>query len=366
MSSIITKIKNNNARFIFIFVAILFLPLLQMIFGWLEELNLSEGRRLAEMPSFASLNDVRHWDDYLRAYELFFNDHYGFRSYMVKLNSEINLKVFNVSPRNDVIIGKEGWLFYDSPTDGASLKDFYGKANFDHNQLALIRNNLLILENEFAKRNINFIIVMAPNKHTIYSEFLPDYISGNRGLTTAADQIGKIADETAINYIDLRSSLLRAKNNYSYPLYYLTDTHWNNLGAWVAFNEIRPHLVSGKGNDYACECMDTVIGVAENKGFGDLAIYINNQGKMKDYEMSYAIPGSGCSNGIEANKNYRKLAIIGDSFAEKLVYYLSQSFGEVISVKDAKIDFEVIDKEKPDIVIYEFVERYYHNLLINP
>jgi len=46
-----------------------------------------------------------------------------------------------------------------------------------------------------------------------------------------------------------------------------------------------------------------------------------------------------------------------DSFAGSLIPYISEGFSKSIYIFSYKIDFSVIAREKPAIVIYELVER---------
>ena len=70
-------------------------------------------------------------------------------------------------------------------------------------------------------------------------------------------------------------------------------------------------------------------------------------------------------NGIitKSNKKY-KVLIFRDSFTISMIPYISQTFGEVnyIWSHDLNEYEKVINDYKPDIVIYESVERYIENL----
>lgn len=46
------------------------------------------------------------------------------------------------------------------------------------------------------------------------------------------------------------------------------------------------------------------------------------------------------------------------SFAIELIPYLSESFSRSVYVWDDRVDFSIVDDEKPDLVILEMAERY--------
>ena len=74
-------------------------------------------------------------------------------------------------------------------------------------------------------------IMIAPNKGTIYPEFLPDW--AKPAISSPTDALINSISDTI--YVDLRAPLLEAKKAYDAILYCQTDTHWNSLGAMVGF-----------------------------------------------------------------------------------------------------------------------------------
>ncbi len=212
-----------------LFFIVLGLPLAQMILSVVPEMATHENRTLAQMPHIQKMGDLRNYN---KNFEIYFNDHYGFRSYLVRLNSFLHLTAFNTSPTRRVIIGEQGWLWYDDPRDGVNLKDFYGGTNFNAEELKRIKDNILHMHKELQKIKIHFLLVVAPNKHTIYPEYLPANIQQLRGRITQLDQVTQVLNNSGVDFIDLRSKLLTEKERTTYPLYYRTDTHWNNIGAF--------------------------------------------------------------------------------------------------------------------------------------
>jgi hypothetical protein len=60
---------------------------------------------------------------------------------------------------------------YNSPTDGVSLKDYYGNANFTEDELKRIKSRIIDIYEELKKSKIHFLLVVVPNEHTIYPEY---------------------------------------------------------------------------------------------------------------------------------------------------------------------------------------------------
>jgi hypothetical protein len=358
------------------FVFMLFLPLLQMTFKIFPEIPSGENRSLAirpklEKPSLVALRQ------YQKEFEPYFNDNYGFRNILVRINGILNIKLFGFSSSKRVVLGGDGWLFYNDENDGVSFKDFQGEAAFSSEELTKIKRNILFMDQQLRGKGIQFVVILAPNKHTIYPEYLPSSVRINTGAKTRADQLATILAGSDLNYIDLRSTLIDAKANYSMPLYFKTDTHWNEQGALIAYNKIIEELQKHdtKHNELQAEIVS--LRAVPNGGLGDMAGFLNLKNALSDenvivsdispqrHPVSSISPYSGKSDvvmEIPASKLPR-LLVFRDSFFEALLPFICQQFSRSVYLWQNTIDLNIIDKEKPDIVIFEFVERYSQCLL---
>ena len=362
-----------------LFFIVLGLPLVQMILSVVPEMATHENRTLAQMPHIQKMGDLRNYN---KNFEIYFNDHYGFRSYLVRLNSFLHLTTFNTSPTRRVIIGEQGWLWYDDPRDGVNLKDFYGGTNFNAEELKRIKDNILHMHKELQKIKIHFLLVVAPNKHTIYPEYLPANIQQLRGRITRLDQVTQVLNNSGVDFIDLRSKLLTEKERTTYPLYYRTDTHWNNIGAFFGYEQIITRLRSTYPGIKQLSRDDFSIVAEENRGTGDLAGFLNMSGLLDDTNITLTprvkfsaamLPSNQASK--EGNVTVRcqipnshlpTLIMFRDSFADSLIPFLSESFSKSIylnRVYEKQIDLSVIAREKPAIVILEIVERALNDFL---
>ncbi len=93
------------------FLIIIFFPLLDEGFGLhLDKSENTEKRILASRPNF-SLESIEVFPS---RYENYYNDNFSFRNSLVRLNSVITSKAYDLSAIPDVLSGKEGWLYYIS------------------------------------------------------------------------------------------------------------------------------------------------------------------------------------------------------------------------------------------------------------
>ncbi|MFT3737780.1 MAG: hypothetical protein QM786_03400 [Breznakibacter sp.] len=65
----------------------------------------------------------------------------------------------------------------------------------------------------------------------------------------------------------------------------------------------------------------------------------------------------------KSQANGLKVLIFRDSFCSALVPYLSESFGETFFFWTYEMDWSIINKIKPDLVVFQFVERHSEALL---
>src|SRR5262249_33120358 len=142
-------------------------------------------------------------------------------------------------------------------------------------------------------RGAHFLFVVAPNKSSIYPEFLPD--SGR--LPNRPSRLDQVLDDlrehTDVEFVDLRPSLLGAKALG--PVYYRFDTHWNDRGLVVAgaaiLDQLRAHF-----RDMPRLDRDECRFEAEPGRIGDLARMLANVPPLEEDWIRVLLPGpSRCS-----------------------------------------------------------------------
>ena len=330
-----------------IFILLLWLPLIQLKFSIFPQTDNLEKREFAKKPTIDELS----WgsiNDYFADLQSYYNDNIGFRNQLIKLYSGIKIILLHVSPVDKVIIGKNGWLYYSNPLDGSTISDFSGKDPFSIDELKKINDNNKLRAEWFSSRGIKLIIVIPPNKQSVYSEYLPSYYQ--KSGITRLDQI--INNNTSnLEILDLRQTLI--DNKKTNLTYYKTDTHWNKYGAFLGYQKIieslnlKDNYINLKTAQFAQQKLNRP---------GDLSIFISAPYIFEDYEV---VP----KNNTIIKKNQDKLIVFHDSFGNNLNPYLEATFKNSIFVQSPQPDYDLIEKVNPKYVIWENVERYSNNLL---
>lgn len=209
---------------------LLSVPLLLRIGG--VEPGAVENRSLATLPK-AGVEGVLD-ASYFSALDDYLEDHTPGRPEAITADAWVDVEVFGDSPTPEVFLGDEGWLFYRTSLSGPC------ETNADGEQVVAGVEALNAMLAEQGKR---VLWTIAPNKETVYSEYLP----AEAGSLAACAAEQRAVLRTATNrarpggYIDL-FSLMEQEKAAGSLLYHPNDTHWNSLGALHMVEEIVARL----------------------------------------------------------------------------------------------------------------------------
>ncbi len=217
--------KNKFYLYITLFLALCLLPSAGLLFTGIREP--SENQDTAPKPELAAengpnlyfLNDAGKW----------FESHFAFREEAVTGYALLLGKGFGVSAQKDVIAGTDGWLFYKD-----SLADFQGTDPMTERQLFDVAHSLSMVQEYAHKNGSKFAFVAAPNKNSLYGEYMPYYYQPFRKNKSNLERLTEYLKAEQVNYIDLYKCF-QSDNRI---LYHKTDSHWNNEGAALAAGKI--------------------------------------------------------------------------------------------------------------------------------
>lgn len=355
--------KKKSCFLIGIFTVLILLPCLIYPFCYVneEEIKQTENRVLAEKPVL-SLQTLKTFPV---GYESYYNDRLPFRKNLIQLNSMIDYYVFNESSSNDVVKGKDGWLFYSMEADGNPMANYLGQSYFTDEELETIKNNMVASRDNLAQKGIDFVLFIAPDKVQIYDEYLPDDYERVKA-SKATQLVNYLRKETDLTIVYPYDALLQAKEAYpQYDFYFHLDTHWNELGGYVGANE----LLNALGT--SLPSLDNVTIQEKDTSQLDLSKILNLQNMVTE-DTGYCIDEYQFQNvnviADDFNTQYhyecaeplidKKVMIARDSFSIHMRNYLASAFRE--SVMYHRLYFyqnEYISQQNPDIFIYQIVER---------
>ena len=358
-----------NTILVFLFLLIISLPLVDRQLGlrW-DSFISTEKRLLAVQPRFT-------WNSIVvfpRKYEEYFNDNFSFRTLLVKINSYLLRRAFGLSAIPDVVIGKDGWLYLTSKDYGNSLEDYMGLIDVDQGTLELIRINLEQRTKELQAKGIQFLVVVAPDKQSIYPDYLPDNWKRNKRYSTRLDQVVEyLKAKSTVQILDVRNALLKERKTAQFPLYKKTDSHWNYFGAFVAYQQIMASfsMMPLQKKDFqwqqqtaqSGDLAEMLAASDQYKEENDITFSPIVKSKVTFVETENAYGTSLESKRLVASNKDRlstKLLVFHDSFGEGLFKFLSNHFGESVFINSNLFSMAIVEKEKPNVVVFELVERF--------
>ena len=365
----IEKIKSRftDSAVAILFAAAISAPLLGAILLQDDQSSSMEKRKLNPMPGNpVSVKEVRRYPE---KFDKYYQDSFGFRNDLLRVYAGTKLMIGD-SPSEKVLLGKDGWLFYRGSADDDLFNAIRGIRQYQSSELKQYAKVLQARKNWLEARGIKYVFVIAPNKHSIYREFLPDHLFQVNQRTITDEFAEYMTEHTSVPVIDLRHPILEQKGPNSL-LYFRTDTHWNKYGSSIAQYEIAkilqsffPEQISPISYDHDDFKVRTGTG-------GDLSVLIGFRDKFTE---NYPRPRlDKCTRRKPlADGNYTETlrtacgksainaVVFGDSFLQWLHPYMSLYFNRSTYIWK-KMDFPTlksfVDRENPDVVIEEMVER---------
>ncbi|MBW2699808.1 MAG: hypothetical protein JRF33_03225 [Deltaproteobacteria bacterium] len=361
------RLPTRLARYVLLggFSIILLGPLTGTVFQLDPGQTPAEKRKLSRFPSNELLCEKGFpaWRD---GFESFLNDHFGFRKTLITGHNLLLYQVFSVSGAERVTVGTDGWLFYSS-----AVRDLLHQKPFRADRLEQYATIFQRRKNWLAQQGIGYAVVFAPSKATMYPQHLPGWPEGDGPGKRNMLALQAHLKQRGIPLADLHGAMSQvAKQD---RLYHKTDTHWNDLGAFVAYQATCPTI------DVAPMSRKHTTVRQQSGACGDLGRMLNLGFLLKEDHITVVLPPAKKPKLTkEKIPPYKKvdvfenptappgtLIVFGDSFSHGTKYglFLATHFQRTIIIRDktGTFDTALIKRERPSMVLQETVERYLAN-----
>lgn len=277
------------------------------------------------------------------------------RQKLIALNTELTSRLTGGTymESTQVLLGKDDWLFYKTQLDGHPLWDYMGINHFTEDELAAMAANLTQMRDYFEnERGIDFYLTALPNKEIVYEEYMPDTIARVNEVSRGEQVAEYMWANTDLVYVFPKQALSEAKEQYQ--VYYKTDTHWNQIGAFVGMQEIFREAYGTHAD------IDSVVFRVDSETFsGDLATIagVNDQYAIDTvyaFERESADP---------AQYRDEVALVVGDSFSGFLSAIAKGYYKEVYWIYTKEFTMDMVEEYQPDVIIWETVERFAETFL---
>lgn len=284
----------------------------------------------------------------------YINDRFALRQQAVTLWAGLNAKLLHSSVADDVLLGRDGWLYYVP-----ALPDYTRTRGMSERELWCAARTLALLQEAVETSGGQFLFTVAPNKSSLYDAHLPALT--RQDGSSDAERLAAQLEAQGVRYLDLFSAF-RAQSE---ELYYPRDSHWNCRGAALAADAILASL--GRERVYFTAAFEP------GSHRGDLYEMLFPLGTDEDPDFVY-VPGftftasSENPDALRLNTQQAKgegaLLMYRDSFGRALYPYLAESYAEAQFSRSN--DYSPDALPEGGTLIVELVERNLRYILENP
>lgn len=273
-------------------------------------------------------------------------------------------------PSGQVVAGKDNWLFYVEKSDGDSIADYEGSKRYTEEEMKEFLFTTLVNQKQMEEKGIQLAVLVAPNKENVYPDYMADYYSHNPVSNT--DLLVEYLQKNGAAVFSAKEDLLKQASKYQ--LYYPYDSHWNQLGAYVAADSIlQKFQMDLEELEHRKILSYPLKGNAHEGAWSDLA-NVSGLQYLLDDETEYEVEGTVSIDwnqyavtqfnkevwhySNEKAKSSKTLFLIGDSFRTAMLPALCEVYQEVYVIHRSDYMPQMLETIQPDYVIVEYVERY--------
>ncbi len=355
-----------------LFLALLWLPTLDHFFKLDHARSPMENRRLAAWPQVRGIGQSR---DFIMGIENYFSDHFGFRKRLIRWNNHWKGQLFRNDSDRDVLIGRDGWLFFS----GDEMFEHWTRQRaWSAQDLENWRRLLEMRRDWLRERGGKYILVVPPDKQTVYPEYLPQWLESSARPSKVQQLSEYMKAHSTVEVLDLSRTLIEAKKIR--VNYLKTDTHWNLFGGFMGYRALvealarqlpgleplAPDSYEWKPAERAPGDLTVLLGTTDSYPETQAVEPIAEASwpELKMMEDAGRFPRR---NEKEQKTRYTlndnasgKAIVFRDSFAGSWPQFLGRHFRQVIYVWHYDWDRSLVEREKPDVVIDEMVERFFN------
>ena len=229
-----------------------------------------EKRELTKFPAY--MENGRLNIDFSNQFEFWLNDRIPYRAELLAASNMLKSEMLH-APSSNVIVGKEGWLFYE--TESADYMDTNAMTADQINACAV---TLSLIEESVKEKGGHFLFVPMPNKASVYSEYMPSCYK--QAPENNLSRLTEALKSYKVSFADMKDLLVKYKDS---GLYHRRDSHWNYKGALLGYYTI-VNMLKGEYKDYSSAP------VTEVKDWrADLDKLLYPAGGYMDYQYYYDI-----------------------------------------------------------------------------
>lgn len=222
-------------RLLFILlIALLFTPMISQYFGY-KNGNLGGYYVKIEKPeiSFKAFNSL----EFQNILEKYGKQQIAFADLFIKFSNQIRYTFLKSSSVNNVIVGKNNYLYYDY-----YINSYLGRDTVPQDTISLVVKELAQVRDSLKAKGVDLIIMVAPGKGSFYPEYFPEFYSRLKPEITNYEKYSKEFYKHNIDYLDFNSWMCSLKGKTKYRLFSNTSVHWGQYACYLAIDSLTSYL----------------------------------------------------------------------------------------------------------------------------
>lgn len=360
------KKKAADILFGICFVAMIFIPFLML--DTRESIDSSlENRALTKWPGLYFDKLHTEW------YGHYVEDRVAFRDAAIILNADISYYLFGEFSEELHMPGKEGYIF---PADEGYIQN-YQRLNIDEELMDSLMVYLSRSNAYIRKRGGLFVCTIAPNKSSVYGEYMPEGIYVDETRESTLQMAERKLEALGIPHVVPHEEFREIKEREQIYNKKYDCAHWNDLGAFYGLamvdeviHETYPDIPIMERGDFE-ESQEVTTGLeffAASKEIPDQVPQFtctapSSHGVETDSPYRADVPViAGNNMAYFYNENAlsdKCVLILHDSFLDNRESWYTYRYREVYYASRVNYTYmkDYIDLIKPDVVIFELAER---------
>ena len=344
--------KKLHVIFLILAVLILMAPAVAMPF-FQDAVN-TEKRELSQLPAIIQ-EDGSFNQRFAVEMNTWIQEHIGFRGPMIAVNNRLRTGLFGQGATDDIVVGKDDWLFYYESVD-----DYLHVPTITPRNAANAARTAALFEAYAREQGSGFLLAFLPNKNSVYGEKMPYYFRPRQGEEGSRELFLKALQAEGVSFVDALPALQTAAGKGQ--IYQKQDSHWTYEGALIGYRAI----MEAGGHPY--EPFEGLTFKYERNWPADLAAYLYGEGARPDvqaypdYTFTYEYKSRTTavdSLSLETRQpaGQGSLVIYRDSFVNTMQAYLAQSFEKAYFSRAIPYQASLIGRQKADLTVLQLTER---------
>lgn len=338
-----------------------------------------EPQRAARAPFPKVGSDWETLGAFPAAFKDYLRDNFGLRQTLIYAQAAFKYYCLKVSASSKVILGtQDDWLFFGDDYSRVSLRN---TRPYTNGELAQWKQVLEARTRLLNKQGSQYLVVIAPDKNTIYPEYVPAAYTKIHPKSRREQLVEYLKAHSNVAMLDLTDILRQAKPVGR--LYMKTDTHWNARAGLYAY-EAMAQQIQQWYPQFQRRPLSTFQFGEELFSSGDLSRMLGLQSGIPEIIPTVVPPTPDKAQPLKVDsleyvelikQQYEPIhtgamqrpgaelprcVVLNDSFAGLFLNYLAEHFAQTIYLgsRPGVFPTNYLLQSRPPIVIQQFVERF--------